>query len=440
MASSGPAQGPQAPRNDLKYLLLTLHLPSIAMGLGLGLTVPVIPKLAQQMGVDLEGAALVFVFQLLGTFAAPLPTGFLIDRLGRRRVLLAGPIVTAVASLLVAKVALEGADGSFMELLIYRFMAGWGEQMWMMSRITVIADTGATNQRGKQVTQMFGVQQIGNLSGPVVGGFAAVLLGLWTPFVMHAAIVMVAMIPSFYVLRESAPPPRPQQASAPGAPAGGVWRHMAAAPIPAVFVVQFLANVTRGGVFGGGVIVVYAAYAYGLEPDELGVLRGLMAAVAIPIVFTGGYVMDRFGRKYTIVPGLILSGASMAFLAGIAYTEASYAWFVAGFVAIHMSANIISGNMQTLGTDVAPSVARGTFFGVSRTVAQGGMVLSPASFGWLTALSTATVGFGFLGATALTGALIVIFLIPETLRREINVDGQDREARAPTRDAPTPSN
>ena len=423
MASSGSAKSLQTPRTDLKYLLLTLHLPSIAMGLGLGLTVPVIPELTQQMGIDLEGAALVFVFQLLGTFAAPMPTGFLIDRLGRRRVLLAGPIITAVASLLVAKVALEGADGSFVELLVYRFIAGWGEQMWMMSRITVIADTGAANQRGKQVTQMFGVQQIGNLSGPIVGGFAAVLLGLWAPFVMHAAIVVVALIPSFYLLRETAPIARRAQASASatpgsGAPAPGVWRHMSAAPIPAVFAVQFLANVTRGGVFGGGVIVVYAAYAYGLEPDELGVLRGAMAAVAIPIVFTGGYVMDRFGRKYTIVPGLILSSASMFFLAAIAYTEASFAWFVAGFIAIHMSANIISGNMQTLGTDVAPAVARGTFFGVSRTVAQGGMVLSPASFGWLTALSTATVGFGFLGATAFVGAIIVISLIPETLRRE----------------------
>jgi len=412
----------QTPRNDLKYLLLTLHLPSIGMGLGLGLTVPVIPEVTKQMGIDLEGAALVFVFQLLGTFAAPLPTGFLIDKIGRRRVLLAGPIITAAASLLVAKVALDGADGSFVELLIYRFIAGWGEQMWMMSRITVIADTGAANQRGKQVTQMFGVQQIGNLSGPIVGGFAAVLLGLWAPFAMHAAIVLVTLVPSFYLLRETAPVAR-RQASASatagsGAPPRGVWRHMAAAPIPAVFVVQFLANVTRGGVFGGGVIVVYAAYAYGLEPDELGVLRGAMAAVAIPIVFMGGYVMDRFGRKYTIIPGLILSSASMFFLAGIAYTEASFAWFVAGFIAIHMSANIISGNMQTLGTDVAPSVARGTFFGVSRTVAQGGMVLSPASFSWLTALSTATVGFGFLGATAFVGAVIVISLIPETLRRD----------------------
>ena len=430
MASSGPAQPSRPPGHGLGYLLLTLHLPSMAMGLGLGLTVPVIPELTQRMGVDLEGAALVFVFQLLGTFAAPLPTGFLIDKIGRRRVLLAGPVITAAASLLVAKVALDGADGSFVELLIYRFIAGWGEQMWTMSRITVIADTGATNQRGKQVTQMFGVQQIGNLSGPIVGGFAAVLLGLWAPFVMHAAIVLAALVPSFYLLRETAPTAA-RQPSASGERPPGAWRQMTAAPIPAVFAVQFLANVTRGGVFGGGVIVVYAAYAYGLEPDELGVLRGAMAAVAIPIVFTGGYVMDRFGRKYTIVPGLTLSCASMVFLAAIAYTEASYAWFVAGFVAVHMSANIISGNMQTLGTDVAPAVARGTFFGVSRTVAQGGMVLSPASFGWLTALSGATVGFAFLGATAFVGAVIVLSLIPETLRREERARATDPRPGVP---------
>ena len=419
MASSGSAQRPAAHNTGFKYLLLTLYLPSISMGLGLGITVPVIPELTQQMGIQLEGAALVFVFQLLGTLAAPLPTGFLIDKLGRRRVLLAGPFVTAVASLLVAKVALEGADGSFVELLVYRFIAGWGEQMWMLSRITVIADTGATNQRGKQVTQMFGVQQIGNLSGPVIGGFAAVVIGLWTPFVMHAVIVLIAVIPSFFVLRETAPPARPRQASASGTPAVGVWRHMTTAPIPAVFAVQFLANVTRGGVFGGGVIVVYASYPpHDLEPNEIGLLRGAMAAVAIPIVFTGGYVMDRFGRKYTIVPGLILSGASMIFLAVTASTGASFAWFVAAFVAVHMSVNIISGNMQTLGTDVAPVEARGKFFGVSRTVAQAGATLSPASWGWLTALSTASVGFGFLGATAFLGAIIVIFMIPETLRRE----------------------
>ena len=411
MTSAEPKEQP--PKPDFRNLLLTLYLPAISMGLGLGITVPVIPQLTRELGVELEAAVLVFVFQQLGTFAAPLPTGYLIDRIGRRRVLLAGPLITAVASLLVAKVAI---DGTFTELLFYRFLAGWGEQMWLMSRITVIADTGASSQRGKQVTSMFGVQQVGNLSGPVIGGFAAVLWGLWTPFVMHAVIVAVAVIPSFYLLRETAPPrtgARPQGAA--GEAAG--WRNMLAAPIPAVFAVQFLANVTRGGVFGGGVIVTYAAFTYNIAPDELGLLRGAMAALGIPIVFAVGYVMDRFGRKYTIIPGLLLCTGSMLFLSATAYLDASFAWFVAAFVAIHMSVNVISGNMQTLGTDVAPPDARGVFFGASRTIAQGGSTLSPASFGLFAGLASAGAGFIFLGSTAFVGGLIAIFLIPETLRR-----------------------
>ena len=419
----------QAPKTDLKHLLLTLHLPAISMGLGLGVTVPVLPQITKELGAGLEVAGLVFVAQLLGTLAAPLPTGYLIDRLGRRRVLLAGPLVTAAASLLVAKVAI---DGSLYELLVYRFIAGWGEQMWMLSRIAVIADTGASSQRGKQVTSMFGVQQIGNLTGPVIGGVAAVQLGLWTPFVMHAAIVLVAVIPSFFILRESAPDRRrePQSSAAASAsgPEPGVWRRLLVPPLPSVFAVQFLANVTRGGIFGGGVIVLYAAYAYDVAPDELGYLRGAMAAVGIPIIFAGGFVMDRFGRKYTIVPGLILSASAMAFLAGTAYFDASYAWFIAAFTAVHMAVNVISGNMQTLGTDVAPVNARGMFFGVSRTVAQGGAVLSPASFSAVTSLAGAGAAFSFLGASAFVGAIIVIFLVPETLRRP-----------DPARSAPAPA-
>ena len=325
MASSGSTERPAAHRTDFKYLLLTLYLPSISMGLGLGITVPVIPELTQQMGIQLEGAALVFVFQLLGTLAAPLPTGFLIDKLGRRRVLLAGPFVTAVASLLVAR--------SLWRVRTVRSWSCWSTASSQGGRADVDAQPHHRHRRHGRDEP---ARQAGNADvrgaadrqplWPGYRGVAAVVIGLWTPFVMHAVIVLIAVIPSFFVLRETAPPARPRQASASGTPPVGVWRHMTAAPIPAVFAVQFLANVTRGGVFGGGVIVVYASYPpHDLEPNEIGLLRGAMAAVAIPIVFTGGYVMDRFGRKYTIVPGLILSGASMIFLAVTASTGASFA-------------------------------------------------------------------------------------------------------------------
>ena len=416
MTSPTPEHRPTPRKREFLNLVLTLYTPGLAMGLGMGFTVAVLPELSKQLGADLKLATLVFVFQLLGSFAAPLPTGYLIDRLGRRRVLLAGPIVTAAASLMVAKVAI---DGSFYELLIYRFVAGWGEQMWMMSRITVIADTGTSSQRGKQVTSMFGVQQIGNLTGPVLGGFAAVVWGLWVPFAMHAVIVLIAVIPSFYMLRETAPPKRTmEERTASGEVIG--WRRMLVAPIPAVFAVQFLANITRGGVFGGGVIVLYAAFTYDIAPDELGLLRGAMGALGIPIVFTVGYVMDRFGRKYTMVPGLFLSSASMMFLAATAYLDTSFSWFIAAFVAVHMSINVISGNMQTLGTDVAPRDARGMFFGTSRTVAQGGATLSPGSFGLMSWLFGAATAFAFLGSAAFIAMFIVLLLIPETLRRGEN--------------------
>ena len=189
-------------------------------------------------------------------------------------------------------------------------------------------------------------------------------------------------------------------------------------PVPFVFAAQFLANVTRGGIFGGGVIVTYASFGFGMNELEIGTLRSVMAFASIPITFTAGYVMDRYGRKFTIVPGLMLSGLAMSFLALTNYLDVDKAVFVVAFVAVHLAVSLISGNMQTLGTDVAPAHARGAFFGVSRLVAQTGALSSPSSFALLITVSTFTVAFSLLAATAFAAGLIVFFGIPETLKKE----------------------
>ena len=411
--------GPARTKRRLVNLFLTLHLPAISIGLGMGLTAVVLPDLTKSLGEGVGAAIGVFVVYQAGTVVAPLPTGYLIDRFGRRTMLLAGPVVVAISSFLIAYVAAN--EGSIVEFLAYRFIGGIGEQMWMLSRITVIADTAPQAQRGRQITSMFGVQQFGALAGPVLGGLAAVTLGLWVPFVLHGAIVLAAMVPSFLLQRETAPPRRPPGGDAPPASS---WRELLVHPIPVVFLVQFLVNVTRGGVFGGGVILIYGSFAYGLDALDLGWLRSLMAGVTIPMTFTAGFIMDRYGRKYTIVPGLALSGLAMLYLAYTWYADLSdVAYFIGGFVAIHLAVTIISGNMQTLGADVAPPAARGRFFGFSRLIAQTGSLLSPVSFGALSTtafpafVASYTVGFSFLAATALTASLIVGVFIKETLHR-----------------------
>jgi MFS family permease len=60
--------------------------------------------------------------------ACPIPTGLLLDRVGRRPILLVGPVLAAASSFLIA------AARSFPELLVYRFIGRWAAQMWRESR------------------------------------------------------------------------------------------------------------------------------------------------------------------------------------------------------------------------------------------------------------------------------------------------------------------
>jgi MFS family permease len=120
----------------------------------------------------------------------------------------------------------------------------------------------------------------------------------------------------------------------------------------------------------------------------------------------------------------MLSGFAMFFLAATDALDAEVSVFIGAFVSVHLAVSLISGNMQTLGTDVAPAHARGSFFGVSRQIAQAGGLLSTVSFGVLVNLATYTVAFSFLGGAAVLASLVVFFGVPETLKKEVKVDAK----------------
>jgi MFS family permease len=71
----------------------------------------------------------VVVAYSLGSILSTIPTGFLVDRFGRRPILFLGPVLTATSSFLVATAR------SFPELLGYQFIGGWAQEMWKQSRL-----------------------------------------------------------------------------------------------------------------------------------------------------------------------------------------------------------------------------------------------------------------------------------------------------------------
>ena len=386
----------------------------MTLAVGTGIVVPALPVYAKSFGVSFEVASLVIIVHQLGMTLSSYPVGLLIDRIGRRKVLLTGPLLLSISGFLIT------IAKSFPELLVYRFIGGVGEQMWHLSRLAIIADTGADRERGRQITTMSAMQNAGRLFAPALGGLLAGFWDIRAPFVAYGILSLLAIIPSFKLVQESAPHltkgagSRSAQADATQVAS---FRVLLTYQVVIFFVAQFFASLTRGPIFMGQ-LNFYGAYVYDLSPQTIGILATAVAAIGIPITIAAGYVMDRYGRKASLVPGFSLLALAFVFISFTDYLGSSFGIFVLAYVCVFTSNGITGGNMQTLGSDIAPEKARGKFYGIWQTITTVGAPGGTTMFAVLSGGMGYWVAFGFLGITAGVTAFILGTQVREQWRRK----------------------
>lgn len=386
---------------------LSTYLPALILALGTGIALPALPTLAKSFGVSFGVASGVVTMFLLGNFLGTLPSGWLIDRFGRRPVMIAGPLLSAATGFLVA-----GAH-SFPELLVLRFLNGFGAQMWLMSRLAAISHNPEAGQRGRLVSWMFGMDSTGKLAGPVVGGFIASDLGTRAPFVVYAILALVALIPTILFAKDT---PRHDEITARTKTSAGPRklsiREIVLPRLP-YFGLALFAGLTRGPV-QADLLHLYAAFAYHLGPRQIGFLATSAVIISMPIALAAGWMMDRFGRKRTMVPGFSGVAFTMLALAATAFLHLSLAWYVTIFLVGIAVQALTGGSVQTIGTDVAPPEARGTFLGLWRFAGQGGALLSPIVFAVLADELNYGTSILFIALSASVVAYLLVRYIPET--------------------------
>ncbi|NIO08966.1 MAG: MFS transporter [Deltaproteobacteria bacterium] len=391
---------------------LSIYVPAMTLAVGTGIVVPALPVYAKSFDVSFEVASLAIIVHQLGISLSSFPIGLLIDRIGRRKVLLAGPVLLAASGFLIT------IAQSFPELLVYRFISGVGEQMWHLSRLAIIADTGADRERGRQITTMTAMQNAGRLFSPALGGLLAGFWDIRAPFIAHAVLSLIAIIPSFKLVQESAPhlvKRAGAQSSQQEASQAASFRALLTYQVVIFFIAQFFASLTRGPIFTGQ-LNFYGAYVYDLTPQTIGILATSVTAIGIPITIAAGYIMDRYGRKATLVPGFTLLAAALAFLSFTDYVGATIQMFVVAYICVYTSNGITGGNMQTLGSDIAPEKARGKFYGVWQTI---GTIGAPGGTSMFAVLSGGVgywAAFVFLGAMAGGTALLLGTQVREVVR------------------------
>lgn len=385
--------------------LFATYLPALILSTGLGIALPAIPALANSFHVSFGVASGVITFFLIGSLTGTIPAGWLVDRFGRRPVLIAGPLIISIAAVSIAHTS------SFAVLLALRFVSGFAQQMWLVSRLAAISHGAAANQRGRQISWMYGADNLGRLVGPMLGGFIAANLGIRAPFIAYAVLALLALVPTILL---SADTPR-RVAVAGGLNLLAILQELRdiVAPRIAYFGVALFAGLTRGPFFAD-LFHLYAAYTYRLGPAQIGYLATAAAMLSLPLAFLAGWLLDNLGRMRTMVPGFFGVALSLAALAVSAYLHLNVYWYIALFLLAVITQSLTGGSVQTIGADVAPPQARGMFLGLWQFTGQGGQTLGPILFALLADTVNPGAAFVFTACCALVVLTLLVVAIPRS--------------------------
>jgi len=387
-------------------LVLPVYLPTFLISLAGGILAPVLPLYLREFDAGYGYVGLVLSGQAIGMLISDVPSGMAMRRLGQHRAMIIGLGIVALSTL-----ALFWAH-SIPEALGLRILSGMGFSIFGVSRHAYIAENAVITVRGRAVALFGGINRIGRFSGPAIGGMIGAAFSLRVPFLLTGILMFLALILVFVMVprtpatqnREQNPLPTYIQ---------GLWS-------TAKQQYRILATVGTGQLFaqmvrtGRDVLIpLYGADVLGLSVSQIGWISTIASAIDMLLFYPVGVIMDRWGRKFAIVPSFIIQGIGLALIP-----------LTAGFSSLTVVAGLVgfgnglgSGTMMTLGADLAPEDARGEFLGMWRLIGDLGFMLGPSVAGAVAGALTLPTAALVMGSSGLIASMIFLFWVPETFKK-----------------------
>ncbi|MBM3139246.1 MAG: MFS transporter, partial [Chloroflexi bacterium] len=177
--------------------LLMISISTVLVMAGQGVIAPILPLFARDFGVGTAAIGLTLSTFALARLLLNVPLGVVSDRLGRRPLLIGGPLVTAIGMIG------SGIAPDIYQLLAWRFVAGAGSAMYMTGAQIYLADISTPLNRARFIGTNQGALLLGTSSGPAIGGAVAELWGLRAPFHVVGVAALVAMVYAWARLPET---------------------------------------------------------------------------------------------------------------------------------------------------------------------------------------------------------------------------------------------
>ncbi len=341
---AGPGEGH-------RRLVLAVALATFLQWAGASAVLPMLPlKLRGEGASDPLVGAVMGAFYLAGVLCQ-FPSGRLADRLGRRRVLLAGLLAYGASSLgfllplgPLAAVALRAVQGAG---------AGAAE----VAGLALVAAAVPVERRGQAFGQVYGAMVGGLALGPLAGSLAGVA-GLRLVFAGAAATSLAACLPLLFVSEAAGAPQAMRPEGRPGRlPAG----------LRGAVVAALAIGLTTGVYESCWTLLLHLRHA---AAWQVGLSWTLFAVPFVVMAKPAGWLADHLDRRWLAVGAL---GSSVAFCATYPFVPSVAAILPLG-VAEAVGASLALPAVQSLLTEqVAPARAGWAqgLFATSQTAATG---------------------------------------------------------------------
>ena len=361
---------------------------------------PLFPLLREDLGASYAALGLLVTLLNVATGAAQIPAGFLVDRFGARRLLLAGLAIMGAA------ITALGLAPNYGTMLLLVAIAGIGNSVFHPANYAILSASVDRGWLGRAFSIHTFTGNIGFMLAPTTMIALTALLG-WRGALIAAGtlafVVLAAMLIGRGLLRDEAARPAGDGKATSAPPAAG-RQLLLSTPILLLFLFYVVTAMFTSGVHSFSVTALNGLHGMDLALANL-VLSAFLIASAGGVLL-GGVIADRTERYALVTVVAFGAAAALTLAAGLVPLPAL---LMMGLFAV---VGLLQGSVRTsrdmLVRAITPPGATGRVFAFVMTGLNVGAAITPLLFGLLLDYGQPRLVFLLLAAFLIAASLVVV--------------------------------